>query len=66
MKYKHFVVEPIEREPGKWRATIRRVDGNAITCGETEKDFFTTPANTLTPEEAVQLACGAIDGGFVS
>ena len=30
MKYKRFDVRALEREPGKWRASIRRVDGKPV------------------------------------
>jgi len=66
MNYKHFVIHPIEHEPGKWRATIRRADGSAVTCERTKLDSFTTSADTPTSEDAVRLACRAIDAGALS
>ena len=36
MEYKRFVVPAFEREPGKWRANIRRADGTPVKviCGK--------------------------------
>jgi hypothetical protein len=64
--HKQFTIEPFEREPGWWRATIRRQDGKAVTCENTRLPFFNTSADTATPEEAVKLACDAIDAGYLS
>lgn len=30
MEYKQFAIKPFERKPGKWRASIERVDGETI------------------------------------
>ena len=64
--HKDFSIQAGEHEPGKWRARIKRVDGKAVTCGGTQMPFFFTSADTLTADDAVQLARNAIDGGFVS
>jgi hypothetical protein len=66
MDYKHFVITPFEREPGRWRADIRRADERPVTCEKKTFPFFVTSHDTATADEAVALARAAIDGGFVS
>jgi hypothetical protein len=64
MRYKNYEINACEHEPGKWLASIRRADGNPITCRGTTLPFFTT-AETTTSEYAIDLAKGAIDAGFL-
>jgi len=63
--YKSYIIDAYERETGRWRATIRRQDGNKIRVAvpATEHVQVTTAADTLTPQEAVSLAKIRIDGG---
>jgi hypothetical protein len=63
MRYKSYEINASENEPGKWLASIRRADGSPITCRGTTLPFFTT-AETTTEQYAIDLAKGAIDGGF--
>jgi hypothetical protein len=65
MQYKEFKISAFEREPGKWLASIKRVDGRSITCQGTTLPFFTT-AETTTAEYAIDLAKGAIDQGYLN
>jgi hypothetical protein len=66
MKYKDYIIEVSEHEPGKWKATISRVDGRALTCEGAKLDRFTTSTDTVGAAAAVRLACGAIDEGHLS
>jgi hypothetical protein len=64
VKYKLYEVEPFEREPGKWRASIRRSDGESLTVQGTTLPYFTVSADYPTSEQAIQEATAAIDGGL--
>ena len=63
--YKAYVIDAFQRDTDRWRATIRRLDGKKIrvtfplsVCNE-----FTTSADALTAEKAVEHAKNAIDKG---
>lgn len=60
-----FQIEPFEREPGKWRASIRRSDGSKVRVGETCVDRFITSADTSTADQASEIARKTIDSGAV-
>jgi hypothetical protein len=60
-----FQIEVFVREPGKWRASIRRSDGSKIRVGGTRFDLFITSVDTSTADQALQLARRAIDAGAV-
>ena len=60
-----FLIEVFVREPGKWRASIRRSDGSKIRVGTCVFDRFITSVDTSTADQALQLARRAIDAGAV-
>jgi hypothetical protein len=60
-----FRIEVFVRQPGKWRASIRRSDGSKIRVGDMRVDLFTTSVDTSTADQALQLAREAIDAGTV-
>jgi len=60
-----FQIEVFAREPGKWRASIRRSDGSMVRVGNMRVDLFTTSVDTSTADQALQLARKAIDAGGV-
>ena len=60
-----FQIEVFVREPGKWRASIRRSDGSKIRVGTCVFDRFITSVDTSTADQALQLARRAIDAGTV-
>ena len=60
-----FQIEVFEREPGKWRASIRRSDGSKVRVGNMRVDLFITSVDTSTADQALQLARKTIDGGAV-
>jgi Arc/MetJ-type ribon-helix-helix transcriptional regulator len=61
----YFEIEVFEREPGKWRASIRRSDGSKVRAGDMRFDLFTTSLDTSTADQALELARKAIDAGAV-
>jgi hypothetical protein len=69
MEYNGFVVKAAEREPGKWRASVRRVSGGAIRVmshSRTKLDKFVTGIDAPTAEAAMRMAIAAIDAGAFS
>ena len=62
---KHFQIEVFAREPGKWRASIRRSDGSKVRVGDMLGDLFTTSVDTSTADQSLQLARKAIAAGTV-
>jgi hypothetical protein len=69
LKYKGFLIEPFETEPGRWRAEITRADHRKIKTfpdGQ-EHDFIRTGgAETFSAEAAIKVAMRLIDGGGMS
>ena len=63
--YKSYIINPYERETGRWRATITRQDGKKIKVAVPPAEHLqvVTSADTLTSQEAVSLAKLRIDGG---
>jgi hypothetical protein len=60
MEYKQLVVQAFEREPGKWRASIRRADGKpAKVIGGKKLDQSITDERTAAA--AILMAMAAID-----
>jgi len=67
MEYKQFIVKYFEREPGKWRAIVKRSDGKPITVsGRVKLSQFVTAVDATTAEAALQAAIAAIDAGAFS
>jgi hypothetical protein len=68
MEYKQFIVKIFEREPGKWRAIIRRSDGRPVMdCrGRVKISEFVTGVDAITAEAALLAAMAAIDAGAFS
>jgi hypothetical protein len=62
--YKGFSIRPYEREPDRWRAEIRKVDGSklATLLGE-HHDSITTSADRLTAQVAIDEVKQTIDAG---
>jgi hypothetical protein len=63
--YKSYIIDAYERETGRWRATIRRQDGEKIRVAVPPAEHLqvVTSADTLTSQEAVSLAKLRIDRG---
>ena len=62
---KCFQIDVFEREPGKWRASIRRSDGSKVRVGNMYVDLFNTSVDTSTADQALELARKTIDAGTV-
>jgi hypothetical protein len=65
VNYKQYLIETFEREPMRWRARIKRLDGRNIRVlvPQMEHASITTPADCSTAETAADLAKKAIDAG---
>jgi hypothetical protein len=65
MDYKQYLIETYEREPARWRARIRRLDGRHIRVHvpQMEHASITTSDDASTPETAINLAKKVIDAG---
>jgi hypothetical protein len=66
LEYKRFFVRPFEREVGKWRARIQRMDGRPLLVGQKRLQRFVTGLDTTTPNAAMLMALNAIDSGTFS
>jgi hypothetical protein len=67
MEYKQFIVTAFERQPGKWRARVRRTSGRALVATSRIKlQEFVTGADVKTASEAMIMAMEAIDAGAFS
>jgi hypothetical protein len=69
MEYKQFVVRAFEREPGKWRACIKRADGKAVmpTMNHRPKLVrFVTGVDAKSAQAAMLMAMAAIDADAFS
>jgi hypothetical protein len=66
--YKAYVIDAFQRDPDKWRANIRKLNGKKIRVAVPPSvlDEATTPADAPTAEKAVELAKKAIDAGGLS
>jgi hypothetical protein len=67
VSYKAYVIDAFQRDTDNWRATIRRLDGKKIRVAipRSVRDEFTTSADAVTAEKAVEFAKEAIDGGGI-
>ena len=64
MEYKQFVVQAFEREPGKWRASIRRADCKPVkVIGGKKLEQSLTRFDARTAVAAIRMALAAIDAG---
>ena len=64
MEYKRFVVQAFEREPGKWRANVRRADGKPVkVIGGKKLEQSVTRFDAGTAVAAIRMALAAIDAG---
>ena len=67
--YRGFEIREFEREQGRWRAEIRKVDGSTlkILVGDSgHRMSITTSADTLTAETSIDEVKKAIDAGGLS
>jgi len=65
MKYKSFLIEAFEPEPGKWRARITRAHDRPLKPTSRKREFVTS-AEHSSAAGALMKAMEVIDGGFFS
>jgi hypothetical protein len=64
MEYKQFCVQAFEREPGKWRADIRRADGGPVkVIGRKKLEKSITRFDATSAVAALVVAMAVIDAG---
>jgi hypothetical protein len=69
VEYKHFLLRAFQREPGKWRASVKRLDGKPLMLVGSERvklDKFVTGVDSSTAKDALLLAIAAIEAGAFS
>ena len=66
MQYKRFTIGAYEREPGKWRARVRRTSGRALIAGPGKPLEFVTAMDSASEDGAMTMAIEAIDAGAFS
>jgi hypothetical protein len=65
LQYGDYIITTFEREPGKWHATITRLDGRDIKIllpGGGSRPSLTTSFATYSEEAAINEAKATIDG----
>jgi len=65
MKYRSFLINAFEHEPGKWRARITRAHDRPLKPTGRKREFVTS-AEHLSAAEALMKAMEVIDAGFFS
>jgi len=65
MQYKEFIIRAFERKPGKWRASVQRINGKPLLA-PTGTKIFVTGIDATTAEAATRLALTAVDRGAFS
>jgi len=65
MKYKAFVIDVFEQEPGKWSARITRAHGIPLRPTGRKREFLAS-AEHSSAAEALMKAMEVIDAGFFS
>ncbi len=64
MEYNRLRVKAFEREPGKWRAEIRRANGRPLRfMGRKKLEKIVTGLDASTPAAAMVMAMAVIDAG---
>jgi hypothetical protein len=69
VEYKHFLLRAFQREPGQWRASVKRLDGKPLMLVGSERvklDTFVTGVDSSTAKDALVLAIAAIEAGAFS
>lgn len=61
--YKQFTISAFEREPGRWRARVRRT---RIVRGHAKLMEFVSQSDSSTAVDALTVAMNAIDAGEFS
>jgi hypothetical protein len=66
VEYKQFTISAYQREPGKWRARVRRTSGRPLISGRTKLLEFLTAKDGASEADAMTMAIEAIDAGAFS
>jgi len=66
VEYKRLIVHAFERETGKWRAEIWRLNGPRLHFRPHKIRRFITGIDTNTASAAILMAMAAIDAGTFS
>jgi hypothetical protein len=66
VQYKQFTIRAYEREPGKWRARVRRTNGKALMGGRGKLLEFVAATDSLSEADAMSMAVEAIEAGAFS
>jgi len=66
MQYKGYSIEMLETSPSRWRARVRRLDGQKIkihVTGNEVESLTTGGMESFSVDDAAQVAREMIDGG---
>ena len=64
MEYKQFIIEAFQREPGLWRARVRRKSGRPLKAsGRSKSKEFITESDAASADQALIAAMRVIDAG---
>jgi hypothetical protein len=63
VQYRQFTISTFEREPGKWRASVRRTNGRPLIAGPRKTLEFVTATDASSEADAMTTAIEAIDAG---
>ncbi len=69
MEYKQFIVKAFQQKAGKWRARVKRCDGQPLMVAGNKRvkiEEFVTSQDSSTPQDALRRAIDAIDAGAFS
>lgn len=68
IQYKGYSIDAFEREPGRWRAKIQRLNRKLIKVVGSSDTFasITTSTDSLSADAALKFAQQGIDGGGMS
>lgn len=66
VQYKQFTISAYEREPGKWRARVRRTSGRALIAGRRKLQEFVAAIDSSSKADAMTMAMEAIEAGAFS
>lgn len=66
MQYKQFTISVYEREPGRWRARVRRTNGRTLIAGSGKLQEFVTASDSASDADAMAMGIEAIDAGAFS
>jgi hypothetical protein len=63
MKYKTFIIDVLEQEPGKWRARVTREHGRPLKSRRRKLREFVSSVDYSSAVEAMAFAMEMVDAG---